>query len=394
MNIIKKDKSFTRSLKLFSWLNATTDAFYVFAVIYFVDVTDSYLLTTILFAVKKVSTILSELPTWVISDKYLGRKWTYISWQILLLSWLCLYLLWNLSYNFLIIWSILIWISTALHSWNMSAMLHDILKKLWKEKLYQKYNWESNWVRLWIISAETLIAWLLYLYNPIFVLIIAILKVFSGLILSIFIKEAYEFKKAETLKESWQHFTSSLIFIIRNRKLRLLSFISVVRKSLFNVVDEIWFEFYHKFYSTLWIWIIFSISAFIAGFWSWFTKKITDKFGYFKTFIWAEITWIFINCIAFIFPTKLSPIMIESSANCWVIVWVSERTLLQKEFTDKQRATMESIISIFIALFSSVLIILIWWLADEYSLQFALLIVVLSRLIMIPFYFKFFRKSM
>lgn len=387
------DKSFQRSLKLFPVLNGTTNAFYVFAFIYFVSVTNSYLLATTLFAVKKISTIIFELPTWIISDKFLGRKGTYIFAQISIIFGLVFYLLWEFSYNYMIVWSILIGIAWALHSGNMAAMLHDILKKLWKDKQYQKYNWKSKGVMLWLISFETLLAWWVFLIDIRLALLVWIIKVLIWLIASFFIKEPFDFKKAKTLKESWEHFQDSFTFIIKNPKLRPLAIVSICRKSIFKVVDEVWFEFYHKFYSSFWLGVIFSISAFVAWFWAWFTHKITDRFGYFKTFLWAEILWTFINILAFMFPTRLSPIMIEWSANISVIESVSEKTLLQKEYTDKQRATLESILSIFISLIYSILIIFIWLIADIYSLEFALLLVVLSRLVLLPFYFKLFKTK-
>ncbi len=390
MNI---DISYNKSLKLYPWLYSSTNVFYVFAIIYFVTVTNSYVLATTLFSIKKISTILAELPTWVISDKYLGRKWTYIFWQLSLLISFSLYFLWDFSYIFMVIWAIFQWISNAFHSGNMDAMLHNILNKLWKNNLYQKYNWRSSWISLWGTGTETLIAWLFFLIDPRLVLVVAILKCLIWLISSLFIKEAYEFEKSKTLKESWNHFTESLIYINRNPKLRLLSFITIFRRSMYHIVDEIWFVFYQKFYSTLWIWILFGISTFIAGFWSWFSHKITNKLWYLKTFVWADLISVSINSFAYIFPTKLSPIIIELSANCTVIENTSERTLLQNEYTNNQRATMESIISIFSSILYSILIIIIWFIADLYSLEIALLTITLCRLILIPFYFKFFNNK-
>jgi hypothetical protein len=60
MNI---DISYNKSLKLYPWLYSSTNVFYVFAIIYFVAVTNSYVLATTLFSIKKISTILAELPT-------------------------------------------------------------------------------------------------------------------------------------------------------------------------------------------------------------------------------------------------------------------------------------------------------------------------------------------
>lgn len=54
---------------------------------------------------------------------------------------------------------------------------------------------------------------------------------------------------------------------------------------------------------------------------------------------------------------------------------------------------MESIISIFTAILYSILVIFVWLIADLYSLKTALLIITLSRLVLLPFYFKFFKEK-
>lgn len=57
---------------------ATKTPLYLFQFILFAQISGSFLLAANILAITKISNVLTEIPFGIISDRYLGRKGTYI----------------------------------------------------------------------------------------------------------------------------------------------------------------------------------------------------------------------------------------------------------------------------------------------------------------------------
>ncbi|MFC1659731.1 hypothetical protein ACFL0U_04155, partial [Pseudomonadota bacterium] len=83
----------------------------------------------------------------------------------------------------------------------------------------------------------------------------------------------------------------------------------------------------------------------------------------------------------------LTPFIIAFSDIFFGAVETSQESLFQKEYTNKERATMGSIIALFKVMFFSILSIIMGYIADKTSISFALILLNLLTLSIIPIYY-------
>lgn len=95
--------------------------------------------------------------------------------------------------------------------------------------------------------------------------------------------------------------------------------------------------------------------------------------------------------IAYGFPTVISPVLITTPSLFYGVGWTARVKLFQKEFTDSQRATMDSIRSLSYNIGFGVLSLLIGFSADKIGVNRTFLIAQVFLVIPIVLYLKFFK---
>lgn len=78
------------------------------------------------------------------------------------------------------------------------------------------------------------------------------------------------------------------------------------------------------------------------------------------------------NLLALIFPSPVSPLLLSSTSLLYGPSTVAQRTLMQDEFNNRQRATMGSLNSLGKSLFYGLAVIWLGWLADLFGPRNAL----------------------
>ncbi len=119
-----------------------------------------------------------------------------------------------------------------------------------------------------------------------------------------------------------------------------------------------------------------------------FAGKIIKKFKTIKTIIIQHfLSWG--NALIFVgFPNFFSPLALSINSFFFGLGSTAEKSLLHKEFSDKQRATMSSLNSLAGNLFFSLLIFIIGLIADAWGPVKALLLGEFLIIIVIPIYWK------
>jgi len=168
------------------------------------------------------------------------------------------------------------------------------------------------------------------------------------------------------LKEAWKNF-------VTNEKLRLLSLSSIIGFG----ISEAGFQFRSVFVASLWpLWAIgmaqmlSNIGAAISFGWS---GKILKKFGTINILYFDMVYSKVINFISLIFPTVFSPGIMATSSVLYGPSNVAENSLFQKEFTDKQRATMGSLNSLGKSISFALSALLLGYVADWVSPRISLI---------------------
>ena len=183
------------------------------------------------------------------------------------------------------------------------------------------------------------------------------------------------------LKESFKNF-------LKNKKLRMLSLAEILGFGM----GEASFQFRSAFIAGLWpIWaigiaqILSNIGAAISYR---FAGKMINKI--------KSITWLlaggiyskFIYLIALFFPSVFSPVLMTTTSVFYGVGQVAKNSLLQLEFSNKQRATMGSLNSFVGSIFFAVFAVLLGLFADKTNPRTALIGVTFLQFITVWIYWQ------
>ena len=120
----------------------------------------------------------------------------------------------------------------------------------------------------------------------------------------------------------------------------------------------------------------------------WYSGKIIKKFGEYNILIAANMYTRIANFISYGIPTFISPILMASSSIFFGATSVAKNALMQKEYTQEQRATLGSLNSFIGNLFFGIFAPLLGLIADAYGPAKALIFVQFCMLSVLYINFK------
>jgi hypothetical protein len=189
----------------------------------------------------------------------------------------------------------------------------------------------------------------------------------------------------------FNHMREALSEFKRNKKLRYLTLSDVFRFA----IGESAFLFRPAFYASLWpVWAIGlagAASYLLASAGLYFAGSIVRKFKAFKILIGEVVINRIINFTGLLFPTIFSPAIMTMTSIYYGSSQIAIRSLIQKEFTDHQRATMGSLSSFLGNIIFAIFAYVLGLTADFLGPVNGLLILNASMLIIIFFYWKIFK---
>jgi len=380
-----------RNIRLISWLNFFTD--FVFfapvAIIYFAKITGSYVAGMSIFSVAYASSALFEIPTGIVSD-LVGRKLTTVFGAICAILCIVLYAIGG-SYWVLFLGAIIQGLSSSFYSGNNDALLHDSLKSLGKEMDYHSHLGRTSAMFQVGLGLASVAGSIMAAKSFGLVMWISVLPQACALIVATQLTEPSVVSNENT--HFLHHLKQTLAEYKQNNKLRLLTLASMLRFSL----GEAGYFLRSAFVNTLWpLWAVgFSnLLSNIGGALSfYFSGKIINKYSH-KSVLWFEIiSNRIINLVALIFPTVVSPALMGTTSLTFGTGSIALNSLLQKEFTQNQRATMGSMNSLVGYIMFGIISVLLGLLADKIGPAKALIIVQILLLTPLWFYSKIFKKN-
>ncbi len=378
----------SKNIKLLSWFNFCSDLvfFAPVAIIYFAKVTGSYAQGMSVFSIAYVSSAIFEVPTGIISD-LVGRKKTFVLGGVTSVLCMIFYAIGG-SYGMLLIGALFQGLSRSFYSGNNDAFLHDTLKENGKEEEYHVYLGKTSSMFQVALAIATALGGFLASWSFALVMWLSVLPQIIALILSTQLTEP----KIISQKSSniYYHLKESLLQFKHNYKLRLLTSASVIRFAL----GESAFFFRSIFVNSLWpLWAVglsYTLSNIGGALSFYFSGKIIDKFKPLKILKFEIISNRVVNFIALLFPTFISPALMSVTSLNYGVGYVAENTLLQKEFTEKQRATLSSINSFAGSMVFGIAAVLLGMVADRFDARIALIIANIILLLPLIFYNKIF----
>ncbi len=382
-----------RNIKLLSWFNFCLDfrIYGAITVLYFSQVTGSYTLGLGIFSIATISTSLFEVPTGIFSD-LIGRKMTILFGQIAKVFAIFCYAIGG-SFFLLAVGAVLEGLSLALFSGNNTAFLYDSLKEKNLEGEFGHFQGKTSSMFQFALASGALIgAFVLGWWSFKILFWLSIIPQIIGLLLVFgFTEPKRHYQNIKT--NIFHHTKEALQKFKQNAKLRKLSLATIID----NGVGESMHQFSPVFLATLWpVWAI-SIARVIAhltaalGFRA--GGKLIKKFGEFRVLLCGNTSTFIIGTTITAYPTMITPLINAFTSFGFGTGIVAQQNLLQKEFSDKERATMSSLNSLAGSLLFSIAAFFLGMLADTIGPQWTLLT---ARIFILPsyyFYWKTYRYT-
>lgn len=380
-----------RNIKLLAIFNFFTDlVFYApVAIIYFSRISGSLALGMSVFSVTMISSALFEIPTGIFSD-LIGRKNTVICGALASVVAAVFYALGG-NYLNLCIGAVFEGLARSFFSGNNDALLHDTLVETGKEESFHAYLGKLSSVFQIALAIAAVIGAVIANYSFALVMWISVVPRIIMVLVALFLVDPKHHTRAST--NIYSHLSAALSLFRQNKRLQLLSISSMIRYAF----SESAYLFRSAFVATLWpIWaiglsnLISNIGA-ASGFY--FSGRIIKKFSAFKVLIGEIIINRLINFTALLFPTIASPALMGTTSIAYGAGTTAMGTLLQKEFSSAQRATMGSLNSLGGSIIFGVCAIIVGALGDAADPRTAMLVIHTLLLLPLLFYWKLFKHD-
>lgn len=377
-----------RLLKIFNFLIGFS-LFAPLAIIYFSRVSGSYTLGASVFGIVMLASAIFEVPTGIWSDR-VGRRDTIIlgSWARVIAF--ILYAV-GLSYWWLVAGAIFEGLSRAFYSGNNDAFLHDTLADDNLENDYHEYQGKVSSTEQLAMGLSALLGGIIANFSFVYLMWLSVISQIVMLGISYLFVEPRARTRLNT--NIYSHLKEAIILFVSNKKLRLLSFASMLGYS----ISEIKWEFTSAFTATVWpLWAI-GVSRMLPSFGAslsfYFSGKLIRKYGEIKILLLDSIFGKIASFIAYGIPTIFSPIILAIPSILYGVGSIAEKTLMQKEFSDHQRATMSSLNSLGGSIGFAVMSILLGSLADFMGPAKAMILLTLISLPIIYLYWLLFKND-
>jgi MFS family permease len=381
--------SLQRNIKLLKWFNFCNDfrLYDAVAAVYFAQVTGSYTLGLSVFSISTISSSVFEVPTGIFSD-LLGRKMTMVLGAISSTLSIIFFAIGG-SFATLAVGALFGGLSQALFSGNNDALLYDTLKEAQREKDFASVQSQTSSMFQFALATSALFGSLvLGLESFKWVFWISVIpQALSIFLASQFIEPKRHSDKVET--NIFGHLKDAFLAIKENYKLRLLSMAQIIDRGLGEAIHQ----FTPTFIATLWpVWAIGLarvMSHIFAATGVRISGRFIKKIGEIKLLILSNIPSYIVGLLAIIFPTSATPLINSATSFPSGLGWVALSSLQQKEFTDKQRATIASLNSLGASLLFGISIYALGFVADKIGTRYALLGAQILYATVLILYFRF-----
>ena len=345
------------------------------AILYFSQVTRSYALGLSVFSVVMLTSAIFELPTGILSD-FVGRKKTMIFGASSYILGFILYAIGG-SYLFLLLGAFFEGLARSFYSGNNEALLYDSLEQSNRKQELSTVIGKIGSMGQWALAIAGLLGGFIANWSFQWVMWISVIPQIICLILSMMIVDTKKFEREES--NIYSHIKVAFKNFLNNKKLRMLSLADILGFGM----GEASFQFRSTFIASLWpIWaigiaqILSNIGAALSFR---FAGNLIRKFKALTCLITGGIYSKIVYLIALIFPSVISPALMSTTSLFFGVGQVAKRSLIQQEFSDKQRATMGSLSSFVGSIFFAIFALFLGFIADLTSPKIALIGVTLAQ---------------
>jgi MFS family permease len=382
-----------RNIRLLGWFNFCND-FRIYGpvmIVYFAHVTGSYADGVLILAIAKISSSLCEVPTGVFSD-WIGRKGTTIAGQVANIACIAAYAIAQ-SFEVLAIGAALEGLSFALFSGNGDAFLYDTLKDENREAEFPEWQGRLSAMFQWALAASAAVSTVVLLFSTFRMLFwLSLIPQVLGLILTLFmIEPSRHGREIET--NIFAHLKDALAGFFNNWKLRDLSIASM----LGFAIGEAKHMFYPAYFALLWsswgLGVASMLTHALAAIGFRISGPLVRRFRELPLLLWCNAASVAIGIGATAVPTVASPAISSASSMLYGPSLVAQGNLMQQAFTDRQRATMGSLVSLGGNLLYAIAVFALGIFADHVGPRIALLAAEVLTITVTLLYWRLFARA-
>jgi MFS family permease len=381
----------SKNITLLKWYNFFYDfrPYEAIAVLYFAQVTGSFALGLAIFSVASIAAMIFEVPTGVLSDR-IGRRKTVIFGSIASVLAIGFYAFGG-SFAMLAIGAVFNGLTRAFLSGNNDALLYDTLKQEGKTDAFaEKLGKVNSMFEVGLGVSALLAVGLAFISLQAVVIASVVPQVICALIALKFIEPKVHSEKIE--ENVFAHLKEALSAFKNNLKLHKLSLAYVLDYAF----EEAYFQFKPAFIATLWPTWALGISRAIDNLFGFlgyhYAGRFVKRFGALKTLFAQQIIGRIILFVAAGLPTVASPLLQNINAFFFGVGATANGDLMQKEFTDKQRATMGSLNSCAGSLAFAIVMFGVGLVADQIGPAKTILVLAVLSVSVIVIYANLFKK--
>jgi len=279
----------------------------------------------------------------------------------------------------------------CLFNGNNNALLYESLKSTGQENEFHHYQGRKASMVSLGIGLSALCASFLTGHGLRLLFILSILPQILSVIIALFIEEPRVHETAP--KKGLHHLKDACVKIWRNPHLRSLT----IAQAFTYGADDAKYQFQSVFFNTLWptwaIGIYMTLNQILAFVSFWFAGRIVDRVRETLLLAAQQVYWVVSQTIALILSNTMTPVLFLSDAILFGPAMVARDHLMQKEFTDEQRATMGSVATFAASLVFSVVAFGIGVISDHFGLAAGVGFGVAISAIALPIYVGLFRKG-
>lgn len=365
--------SLQKNINLLTWFNFFTDfkLYGAIIIIYFARVTHSYALAASLYSITYILAAVFDIPTSIFADRF-GRKKTVILGAVTGVLYATFYAL-GVNYVILAVGAVFEGLSRAFYSGNNNALLHNLLSEEGIEHEYHNYSGKLNAMFQVGLSVSAFIGGAIANVSFAYVMWLSVLAQVICFAISLQLVDSKKTGEmsaniVEHLRIGWKAFVS-------NVNLRFLSIDSILGYG----IGETFYQFVPAYFNSLlplWaVGLVRTISNGGAALGFYLSGKVIDRIGGVKTLFLVEIYAKTVDFFGLVFSTVFSPFLLSTTSVGYGLGSVASDTLMQKEFTNEQRATMSSFSSFVGSLFYGIFAFFIGLIADKIGIRMTLIVV-------------------
>jgi MFS family permease len=330
-----------RNLRLLMWFCFWGDfrPYAPIAIIYFAQISGSFALGMSIFAVTRLAQSLLEVPTGILSDK-VGRKHTVVYGAVAGVFALIFYAIGG-TYLALFIGAVFEGLGRAFYSGNNDALLHDTLAEMGQRERFAEYLGKTSSMYQVALAISAVIGSLIAAFSFQVALWLSVVPMVLALVVSLMLVEPQAFTRQSG--NVYAHLRTAYRNFAKNSRLRTLSLASITS---YAISESTWL-IRSAFIEKLWpVWAI-GIAQLIANAGAavsfYFSGRIIRRFGELRLLVGGKVATEATNLFSLLIPTVFSPALMALNSVFFGVTIVATGGLLQREFSDEQRATMGSL---------------------------------------------------